>query len=142
MQKLEKKIEIESSPEKIYNIIKDGVITPKWNPTVSAITFEDENTLLETDFGAMKIVNAKYDKNKSTTWFMEKSNMNSMGYVLIPKKKATVVTLWTEFNDKELFKIFKKSSDLLLVGLKRYIEFLEKGGNSDHYNKWEFLPPT
>jgi len=142
LQKLKKKIEIESSPEKIYNIIKDGIITPKWNPTVSAISFEDKTTLLETDFGVMKIVNAEYDKNKSTTWFMEKSNMNSIGYILTPKKKATVVTLWTEFNDKELFKIFKKSSDLLLVGLKRYIEFLEKGGNSDHYNKWEFLHPT
>lgn len=141
MPKLEKKIEIEASPEKIYNIIKDGVITPRWNPTVSAISFEDKKTQLETDFGAMKIVNAEYDKNKSTTWFMEKSDMNSIGYILTPKKEATEVTIWTEFDDKKRSKLFKKSSALVLTGLKKYVNFLEKGGNSDQYNKWEPLPP-
>ena len=142
MQKLERKIKIESSPEKIYNIIKDGVITPRWNPTVNAITFEDQITQLETDFGSMKIVNAEYDKNKSTTWFMEKSKMNSIGYILTPKKEATEVTIWTEFDDKKLSKSFKKNSDLVLTGLKKYVDFLENGGNSDQYNKWELLPPT
>ena len=142
MPKLEKKIEIESSLEKIYNIIKDGVITPRWNPTVNAISFEDQITLLETDFGSLKIVNAEYDKNKSTTWFMEKSKMNSIGYILTPKKEATEVTIWTEFDDKKLSKSFKKNSDLVLTGLKKYVDFLENGGNSDRYDKWELLPPT
>lgn len=139
MPKVERKIKIESSPEKIYNILKDGINTPKWNPTVSAIRFEDKITRLNTDFGPMKIVNAEYDKNKSTAWFMEKSNMNSMGYVLTPKKKATEVTVWAEFDDKELLKLFKKNSDLLLTGLEKYVNFLETGGNSDHYDKWEVL---
>ena len=141
LPKFERKIIIESSPEKIYNIVKDGVITPRWNPTVSAISFEDKKTQLETDFGAMKIVNAEYDKNKSTTWFMEKSDMNSIGYIIMPKKDATEVTIWTEYADKKLSKLFKKSSDLVLTGLKKYTEFLEKGGNSNLYNKWEVLPP-
>ena len=141
MPKLEKKIEIESSPEMIYNIIKDGVITPRWNPTVNAISIEDKVTQLETDFGGMKIVNTEYDKNKSTTWFMEKSNMNSIGYILTPKKEATEVTLWTEFDDKKLLKLFKKNSDLVLTGLEKYANFLENGGNSDQYNKWELMPP-
>ena len=141
MPKLERKIKIESSPEKIYNIIKDGVNTPIWNPTVNAISFEDQITQLETDFGGLKIVNAEYDKNKSTTWFMEKSNMNSIGYILTPKKEATEVTLWTEFDDKKRSKLFKKNSDLVLRGLKKYANFLKNGGNSDQYNKWELMPP-
>ena len=142
MPKFERKIKIESSPEKIYNIVKDGVNTPRWNPTVSAISFEDKITKLETDFGAMKIVNTEYDKNKRITWFMEKSNMNSIGYILTPKKEATEVTLWTEFDDKKLSKLFKKNSDLVLTGLEKYANFLETGGNSDRYDKWELLPPT
>lgn len=142
MPKLERKIEIESTPERIYDIVKDGVSTPIWNLTVSAISFEDKKTQLETDFGAMKIVNAEYDENKSSTWFMEKSDMNSIGYILTPKKEATEVTIWTEFNDKKLSKLFKKNSDLVLTGLKKYAEFLENGGNADQYNKWELIAPT
>ncbi|NVM36851.1 MAG: hypothetical protein HWN81_14740 [Candidatus Lokiarchaeota archaeon] len=141
MPKLERKIEIGSSPENIYNIVKDGINTPRWNLTVSAISFEEEKTKLETDFGAMKIVNTEFDKNKSTTWFMEKSDMNSIGYILTPKKEATEVTIWTEYDNKKLSKLYKKNADLVLTGLKNYAEFLENGGNSDRYNKWELLHP-
>lgn len=141
MVKLERKIEIESSPENIYNIVKDGINTPRWNLTVSAISFEGEKTKLETDFGSMKIVKTEYDINKWTSWFMEESDMNSIGYILTPKKDATEVTIWTEYENKKLSKLFKKNSDLVLKGLKNYAEFLENGGNSNQYNKWEFLPP-
>ena len=142
MPKLERKIEIESTPENIYNIVKDGINTPKWNLTVSAISFEDEKTKLETDFGSMKIVKTEYDINKFSSWFMEESDMNSIGYILTPKKDATEVTIWTEYDNKKLSKLFKKNADLVLTGLKRYAEFLENGGNSDRYNKWELLPST
>ncbi len=141
MAKLVRKITIDSSPENIYKIIKDGVNTPRWNPTVSAITIEDELTQLETDFGAMKIVNAKYDQNKETTWFMEESDMNSIGYILDPKKGQTKVTLWTEYDNKDLSKLFKENSDKVLAGLKTFAEYIENGGDPDVYNKWEVLAP-
>ena len=67
MPKIERKIEIESTPEKIYNIVKDGVNTPRWNLTVSAISIGDEKTKLETDFGAMTIVNVEYDINNGSS---------------------------------------------------------------------------
>lgn len=139
MPKLERKIEIESTPEKIYNIVKDGINTPKWNLTVSAITFEDDKTKLETDFGAMKIVNVEYDINKYTTWYLEESDMNSIGYILTPKKEATEVTIWTEYDNKKLSKLFKKNADQVLLGLKNYAEYLEDGGDPNHYKKWEIL---
>ena len=52
---IEKKLEIESTPEKIYKIVIDGLNTPKWNPIVTAVTpIEDEKIQLETDIGSIK----------------------------------------------------------------------------------------
>ena len=140
MPRFERKIEIETTPEKIFNIITDGLNTPRWNPTVSAVSsITDEKTVLETDFGHMKIVKTAYDKNKSSTWFMEESDMNSIGYILTPKKDATEVNIWTEYDNKKLSKLFKKNADLVLKGLKIYAEFIEDGGNPKLYEKSEIL---
>ncbi len=140
MPKLERKIEIESTPEKIYKIVIDGLNTPKWNPIVTAIiTIEDEKIQLETDIGGITIINTETDENKSVTWHMDKSDMNSMGYILTPKQESTEVKIWTEFDNKKLLKLYKKESDSVLTGLKNYVDFIEKGGNPDLYKKWEVL---
>ena len=139
MPKLERKIEIDSTPEKIYKIVTDGFNTPRWNPTVTALTpMEGDIIQLETDLGPLTIVKTDHDINKSTVWHMENSNMNSFGYILTPKKeKETEVTIWTEFDDKKLSKLYKKTTDKILEGLQRYVDFIEKGGNPDQYKKWE-----
>lgn len=140
MPRLERKIEIESTPEKIYKVVIDGVNTPKWNPTVSAVTpIEDDKIQLETDVGGITIINTESDKNKSVTWFTEKSDMNTIGYVFTPKPKATEVKIWTDFDDKKNSKLFKKTADSILEGLKHYVEFLENGGDPNIYKKWEYL---
>ncbi|MFX1590127.1 MAG: SRPBCC family protein [Promethearchaeota archaeon] len=140
MPKLERKIEIKSTPEKIYNIVIDGLNTPKWNPIVTAVTpIEDDKIQLETDIGGITIINTETDENKSVTWHMEKSDMNSIGYILTPTQEATKVKIWTEFDDKKLSKLYKKEADSILTGLKNYVDFVENGGNPDLYKKWEVL---
>ena len=140
MPKLEREIKIESTPEKIYNVVLDGVNTPKWNPTVNAITpIEDDKIQLETDIGGITIVSTDRDENKSVTWHTENSDMNTIGYIFTPKTNATEVKIWTEFNDKKNSKLFKKTADSILEGLKYYAEFLEDGGDPNTYKKWEFL---
>lgn len=138
--KLDKKIEIESSPEKIYNIVADGIITPKWNPMINAVERDEEKRFkLDTDIGPMTVINSELKENESITWFMEKSDMNSFGYILTPKKDATEVVAWAEFSDKKLAKILKKSTESVLEGLKIFTEYIEKGGKPSSYNKWEVL---
>ncbi|MFX1417331.1 MAG: SRPBCC family protein [Promethearchaeota archaeon] len=143
MPRLDRKIEIDSAPEIIFNIVTDGVNTPKWNPTVSAVTpIEDDKIQLETDIGGITIINTETEENKSTTWYTEKSDMNSIGYILNPKKPTTTqVIIWTDYDDKKQSKLFKKTADRILEGLKFYAEFLQKGGDPSTYNKWELLAP-
>jgi hypothetical protein len=140
MPKLERKIEIESTPEKIYKIVLDGISTPKWNPIVNAVTpIQDNKIQLETDIGGITINKTEREENKKVIWYMEESDMNVIGYNLTPKEVVTEVEIWTEYNNKKNSKLFKKTADSVLEGLKNYAEFLENGGDSETYKKWEYL---
>jgi len=140
MPKLERKIKIESTPEHIFKIVSDGLNTPKWNPSVTAVLpIEDEKFQLDTDLGGIIINKTQNDENKSTIWYIEKSDMNSIGYILSPKAHETEVTIWTEFDDKKQSKLYKKTADTILDGLKKYVDYIEKGGEPSLYKKWEVL---
>jgi len=66
--------------------------------------------------------------------------VSAIGYVLTSKKPTTTqVSIWTDYEDKKQSKLFKKTADRILEGLKFYAEFLQKGGDPDTYNKWELL---
>jgi hypothetical protein len=140
MAKLERKIEIESTPEKIFKIMTDGINTPKWNPAVDSIIELGETKFqLDTDLGGITIIKTEAEKNKNVTWFTENSQMNSIGYIITPKKKSTKVSIWTEYDDKDQTKLFKETADNILLGLKNYAEYIEEGGDPDQYKKWEVL---
>ncbi|MFX0142313.1 MAG: SRPBCC family protein [Candidatus Hodarchaeota archaeon] len=143
MPRLSRKVEIKSTPQKIYKIVTDGFNTPKWNPTVSSVVeIENKKIYLDTDLGGFTIIDTEVEQDISATWHMKSNDISSIGYILTPKKgKTTVVDIWTEFEDKKQSKIFKQMADQILVGLKNYIEFLEKGGDPKFFNKWEFLTP-
>jgi len=142
LPRLERKIEIKTTPDKIFNIITDRLDTPRWNPTVSAISpTTDEKIQLETDVGVLTIVDVETEENKSATYHMEESDMSSIGYIITPKKDNIEVKIWTEFANKKLSKLYKKTADLALVGLKKYAEFIEEGGNPKLYEKLEILAP-
>lgn len=140
LPKLERKIKIESTPENIYKIVIDGLNTPKWNPSVTAVTpIEDDKFQLDTDVGGITIIKTQNDEYKSTTWYMDKSDLSSIGYILTPKASQTEVTIWTEFDDKKQSKLYKKTADTILDGLKKYVDYIEKGGEPSLYKKWDVL---
>jgi hypothetical protein len=141
LPKLERKIKIESIPENIFKVVTDGFNTPKWNPAVdSVIEIDDKKFKLETDLGPILINKIETDKNKSTTWYTESSTMHIIGYNLNPKKeKETEVVIWTEYDDKSQSKLFKQTADLILEGLKNYVEYIDTGGDPDTYKKYEVI---
>ncbi|MFX0023177.1 MAG: hypothetical protein ACFE9S_12695 [Candidatus Hermodarchaeota archaeon] len=141
MPKVEKKIDIESTPEKIFKIITNRFITAKWNPAVeSVLELEDNKLQLDTDIGGITVIKSEAEKNQHVTWYTENSDMSSIGYIITPKKEDVAkVSIWAEFDDKKQSKLFKETVDKVLVGLKYYAEYLEDGGDPDLYRKWEVL---
>ena len=136
MPKIARNIDIKTNPEKIYNILTDGEQTVKWNPIVNEITLlEEQKYLLKSTIGDMTINKIEKVKDVYVKWRMEQSDLNSMGYILEEKLPISKVELWVEFENKTLKKKFKEAADLTLEGLKKYVEFIETGGNIKEYDK-------
>ncbi|MBY8978817.1 MAG: hypothetical protein KGD72_00370 [Candidatus Lokiarchaeota archaeon] len=136
MPKITRNIEIKTNLEKIYTILKDGKQTAKWNPIVNEITLlEKHKYLLKSTIGDMIINKIESVKDVYVKWRMEQSDLHSMGYILHEKLPISNVELWVEFENKKFKKKFKDAADLTLEGLKKYIEFIEDGGNILEYDK-------
>ncbi|MBY9014338.1 MAG: hypothetical protein KGD68_01470 [Candidatus Lokiarchaeota archaeon] len=136
MPKIAENIEIKTNNEKIYNILTDGKQTVEWNPIVNDITPLEENKyLLKSTIGDMTVNKIEKVKDIYVKWRMEQSDLHSMGYILEEKLPISKVELWIEFEDKKFKKKYKEAADLTLKGLKKYIEFIEAGGNIQEYDK-------
>ena len=74
-------------------------------------------------------------ENERATWTLDMSNLNQIGYVLKSMGEMVEVTLWIDFDNKKHKKGYIKVGELVLNGLKRYVEFLEDGGDPKEYDK-------
>ena len=139
--RMEKKIDIKSSPKRIYDILIDAEIITKWNIGVDEITEkkEGEEFFLKSSIGDILIVGWEQVENERATWHMKNSTMNSMGYVLEPKGDIVETTLWVDLDDKILAKGYEKVGELTLKGLKNFVDFLEDGGNPEDFDKKQVM---
>ncbi len=139
--RLEKKIEINQTPENLYKIVADGQIATRWNPTLNEVVEKEEGQkfLLKSSVGDILIVDTESVENEHITWHMENSDVDSIGYIVEPKGDMTEVTIWTEFENKKLRKGYEKVADLVLKGLKNYVDFIEEGGDPEDFDKKQLM---
>ncbi|MFX0177006.1 MAG: hypothetical protein ACFE85_12345 [Candidatus Hodarchaeota archaeon] len=139
--RMERKIEIKSDPKRIYDILIDADIITKWNPGVNEITEREEGKefFLKLSIGDIRIVDWEPVENKSVTWHMKDSDMNSIGYILEPKGDIVEITLWVDVDDEKKAKGWDKVGELTLKALKNFVEFLEEGGNPEDFDKRQLL---
>ncbi|MHA1254259.1 MAG: hypothetical protein ACTSPS_01540 [Promethearchaeota archaeon] len=138
--RLEKKIEIKSSVSKIYEVVRDEDVVSLWNPSVDSVSQPSEDKfLLKTSVGDLNIVSWETVENERATWTLDMSNLNQIGYVLKSMGEMVEVTLWLDFDNKKHKKGYVKVGELVLNGLKRYVEFLEEGGDPKEYDKKAIL---
>ncbi len=142
--RVEKKIKINSTPKNLYDIVIDGQIGPRWNPALDEVIEKEEEQkfLLKSNVGDILIVDSEAVENEHLTYHMENSDMNSIGYIVESKGELTEVTIWTDFENKKLRKGYEKVADLVLKGLKNYVDFLEDGGDPEDFdNKQRMVSP-
>ncbi|MFX0043730.1 MAG: SRPBCC family protein [Candidatus Hodarchaeota archaeon] len=136
MAKIERKVEINSSPKKIYDILNDETLEEKWNITVKKLTtIEPDKYSVKTTVGDIISTVIVRDENKEISMEIEGGPFSKMGYVLTPKGDSAKVMLWAEFENPEQESILGMAGDMLLESLKKYVDFLEDGGNPAEYNK-------
>ncbi|MBY9017294.1 MAG: SRPBCC family protein [Candidatus Lokiarchaeota archaeon] len=136
MPKLEKSIEINTSVQKVYEILNDYLSLPVWNIVVTKCEQTEPNKyLLKTNVGDVintEIENIPEERMTST---QEGSPMQKIGYIFSPKGDSVVVTLWTEFELEDQRFVLDMAGDLFLKSLKVYMDFLSSGGNPKDYKK-------
>jgi len=136
LAKFERKVEINSSLKKIYDILNDENLEEKWNITVKKLTtIEPDKYSVKTTVGDIISTVIERDENKKITMEIEGGPFSKMGYVLTPKGDSTEVMGWAEFEDPEQESILGMAGDMLLESLKKYADYLEGGGNPAEYNK-------
>ena len=70
---------------------------------------------------------------------MKNSTMNSLGYILEPKRDIVETTLWVDLDNKKLAKGYEKVGELTLKALKNFVDFLEEGGNAEDFDKKQLM---
>ncbi len=136
-----KKIEIKSSPKRIYDILIDAEIITKWNIGVDEIKDKEEGKEfhLKSSIGDIIIVDWEQVENESVTWHMKDSIMNSIGYILEPKGDIVETTLWADMDSEKLAKGYEKVGELTLKALKNFVDFLEEGGDPEDFDKKQIM---
>jgi len=134
--RVERNIEINTSQKKVFDILDDAMLGPKWNLAVNELTKISENTYAAKstvgDFTSIRTETVEPDK---ISMRIEGGIFNSMGYILNPKGDMVNATIWGEFDDEKNEKMLVKAAEILLKGLKNFAEFLEDGGNPDDFDK-------
>lgn len=136
MAKFERKIEINASPNKIYDILNDENLEEKWNITVKKLTtIEPDKYSVKTTVGDIISTVTERVENERISMDIEGGPFSKMGYVLTPKGDSTEVMGWAEFEDPNQESILGMAGDMLLESLKKYVDHLESGGSPTEYNK-------
>ena len=136
MPKLERKIDINASQEKIWEIVDNDDDYPRWNIVVNEVTKLGEgNYFFKTNVGDITSKRVETNPPNSLSATQEGSPMKSIGYILKSKGDVVESTIWSEFDDPNQEPVLGIAAEMLLKSLKKYAEFLEKGGEPDKFSK-------
>lgn len=145
MTKIEKSIEIRTTPEEIFNYIKDFEKHHEWMPGLISSNIISEkkegvgiDTHLVTDTGRKKIeVDAEaieWDKNKKIAWEYKPPWKSRGSFILEPTHEGTKLTYEIEYEplspilgkivDKLI--VHKKSEQQMLQSLENLKDIIEK----------------
>ena len=136
MPRADIKKEINAPVEKVYEILNDLMILPRWNIAVTEISeLEKDKYFLKTNVGDMINIVRENVPNERITSDQEDSPMTKIGYILTPKDEGVEVTLWTEFDEESMRTVLEMAGDLFLKSLKVYVDYVMAGGNPEEYKK-------
>ena len=136
MVRVERKIDIRASQKRIYDVLDDASLGPKWNVAANEITQISEGKFaVKSTVGDFTSIRTETIEPDKISMGIEGGIFKTMGYMLNTKGDMVEATLWGEFDDEKNEKILVRAAELLLKGLKNFAEFLEEGGNPDDFDK-------
>ncbi|MHA1986467.1 MAG: SRPBCC family protein [Promethearchaeota archaeon] len=136
MARVEREIEISAPQKRIFDILDDPLLAPKWNLPVNEMTEISEGRYaVKSTIGDFTSIRTETIEPEKLSMRIEGGIFNSMGYILSPKGDIVEVKLWGEFEDEKNEKILLRAGETLLKCLKNFSEFLEEGGDPEEFDK-------
>ena len=137
MPKLERKVLLNMSVEKVYDILNDFLGLPIWNIVVSEASEIEKNVYyFKTNVGDVtNIVIENVPMERMTSRQEGDTPMQKIGYIFDPKGDQVEVTLWTEYELEDQTSVLEIAADMFLKSLKVYVEHLLSGGDPKTYKK-------
>lgn len=136
MPRIERKIEVNASQKRIFDILDNAEDLPKWNLVVNSIKkLEEGKYIIDTTVGESTSTRLETVPNDRISTKQEGGPMSAIGYVLSPKGDSVEVMIWGEFDNEKMEKAMGKAGEIFIESLKKFAEFLEEGGNPDDYDK-------
>ncbi|MFX1573672.1 MAG: SRPBCC family protein [Promethearchaeota archaeon] len=140
MPHVERKIEIHTPPNRIFDILDDVSNSAKWSLPVNEITeISKDKFSVKSTVGDFTLIRTETVEPEKFSMSIEGGIFNSMGYILNPKGDMVETTIWGDFDDEKNEGVLAKAGEILLESLKSYAEFLEEGGNADDFDKKQLM---
>ena len=134
--RVERNIEINAPQNKIFEILDATHLGTKWNLAVNEVTKISEGKFaVKSTVGDFTTIRTETVENERLSMDIEGGIFTSMGYILNPKGDMVEATIWGEFDEEKNEKMLIKAGEILLESLKRYVMFIEEGGNPENYDK-------
>ena len=136
LSRAEIKIEIKTTPKKIYDILNDDALETVWNISVNESTeIAPDKYSIKSNVGDFISTITERVENEKISFSIEGGAFSKLGYIISPKGDGSEVMLWAEIDDEKQEKMLVKAGEILLEGLKKFVEFIEDGGNPNEYKK-------
>jgi hypothetical protein len=137
MPKVEIETDAKASPKTIYDILLNGDdFEVKWNLTVNDLKSIGPNKWeVKSTLGDLTSTRVEEVENERISLDIDGSIFTKMGYILKPKGDMTNVRCWGEFENEKNEKILTSAGGMLLESLKRFVEFVEEGGDPEDFDK-------
>ncbi|MFX1569969.1 MAG: SRPBCC family protein [Promethearchaeota archaeon] len=143
MPKLERKIEINASSKKVWQVLSDIEHMPIWNVAIKEIKeLEPNKYYVKSYMGDYTSINTERIENKKTTSKVDHPEFTEYGFILNEKADITDLTYWVEVPKITREKIQARSLEINLKNIKNFVEYLEDGGDPEEYDaKLIFVKP-
>ena len=137
MPRVEINDDVKASAKTIYDILIDGdTYEVKWNLTVNELKSIGPNKWeVKSTIGDLTSTRVEEIENEKITLDIDGSIFTKMGYILKPKGDLCNIILWGEFENEKHRKMLISAGNMLLESLKRFVEFMEEGGEPESFDK-------
>jgi len=133
---IERKVNIYTSRNRIFDILNNTLNLPKWNLVVNGVAqLTPEKFFVKTTIGGMMSTRLETKIDEKITISLEGGPMEKMGYKLSAEENNTEVIIWADFYNEEDREKLDLLGDLFLKSLKKFAEYLQAGGNPNTYKK-------